>query len=58
MTLVFAIGAQYRIASQGRSDVMADGGYFNSPEILARERVDIIVTMPTTSGAKSKRAVC
>jgi transposase len=36
-------------------DVVADRGYFNSPEILACEQPDITVTMPKpmTSGAKS-----
>jgi len=36
-------------------DVVADRGYFNSPEILACERADITVTLPKpmTSGAKS-----
>jgi transposase len=36
-------------------DVVADRGYFNSPEILACEQADITVTMPKpmTSGAKS-----
>src|SRR5712664_409836 len=38
-------------------DVVADRGYFNSPEILACEQADITVTMPKpmTSGAKSAR---
>jgi len=38
-----------------RLDVVADRGYFNSPEILACEQADITVTMPKpmTSGAKS-----
>ena len=36
-------------------DVVADRGYFNSPEILACEQADITVAMPKpmTSGAKS-----
>src|ERR671925_319987 len=36
-------------------DVVADRGYFNSPEILACEQADISVTLPKpmTSGAKS-----
>ena len=36
-------------------DVVADRGYFNSPEILACEQADITVTLPKpmTSGAKS-----
>jgi transposase len=36
-------------------DVVADRGYFNSPEILACERADITVTLPKpmASGAKS-----
>jgi transposase len=36
-------------------DVVADRGYFNSPEILACEQADITVTMPKpmTSGSKS-----
>src|SRR5215467_2217230 len=36
-------------------DVVADRGYFNSPEILACEQADITVTMPKpmTSGAKA-----
>jgi hypothetical protein len=36
-------------------DVVADRGYYNSPEILACEQADITVTMPKpmTSGAKS-----
>src|SRR5437764_2824355 len=39
-----------------RLDVMADRGYFNSPEILACEQADITVTLPKpmTSGAKSE----
>jgi transposase len=50
------------IASQAKEvlgadhlDVVADRGYFNSPEILACEQADITVTMPKpmTSGAKS-----
>jgi Transposase DDE domain len=50
------------IASQAKDvlgadhlDVVADRGYFNSPEILACEQADITVTMPKpmTSGAKS-----
>jgi hypothetical protein len=50
------------IASQAKDvlgadhlDVVADRGYFNSPEILACEQADITVTMlkPMTSGAKS-----
>ncbi len=38
-----------------RLDVVADRGYFNSPEILACLQADITVTMPKpmTSGAKS-----
>jgi transposase len=38
-----------------RLDVVADRGYFNSPEILACEQADITVTLPRpmTSGAKS-----
>jgi transposase len=38
-----------------RLDVVADRGYFNSPEILACEQADITVTLPKpmTSGAKS-----
>jgi len=37
-------------------DVVADRGYFNSPEILACEQADITVTLPKpmTSGAKSE----
>jgi transposase len=37
-------------------DVVADRGYFNSPEILACEQANISVTMPKpmTSGAKSE----
>ena len=37
-------------------DVVADRGYFNSPEILACEQADIMVTLPKpmTSGAKSE----
>jgi transposase len=51
-----------KIASQakavlgaGRLDVVADRGYFNSPEILACAQADITVTLPKpmTSGAKS-----
>jgi len=36
-------------------DVVADRGYYNSPEVLACEQADITVTMPKpmTSGAKS-----
>jgi len=36
-------------------DAVADRGYFNSPEILACEQADIIVTLPKpmTSGAKA-----
>src|SRR6516165_8835025 len=50
------------IASQAKEvlgadhlDVVADRGYFNSPEILACEQANISVTMPKpmTSGAKS-----
>jgi transposase len=50
------------IASQAKDvlgadhlDVVADRGYFNSPEVLACEQADITVTMPKpmTSGAKS-----
>jgi transposase len=50
------------IASQAKDvlgadhlDVVADRGYFNSPEILACEQADITVTMPKpmTSGAKA-----
>jgi transposase len=39
-----------------RLDVVADRGYFNSPEILACEQADITVTLPKpmTSGAKSE----
>ena len=38
-----------------RLDVVADRGYYNSPEILACEQSDITVTLPKpmTSGAKS-----
>jgi hypothetical protein len=38
-----------------RLDVVADRGYFNSPEILACEQADITVTLPKpmTSGAKA-----
>ena len=38
-----------------RLDVVADRGYFNSPEILACDRADITVTLPKpmTSGAKA-----
>jgi transposase len=51
------------IASQAKEvlgaehlDVVADRGYFNSPEILACEQANISVTMPKpmTSGAKSE----
>jgi len=51
-----------KIASQakdvlhsGHLDVVADRGYFNSPEILACEQADITVTLPKpmTSSAKS-----
>jgi Transposase DDE domain len=51
-----------KVASQAKAvlgadhlDVVADRGYFNSPEILACEQVDITVTLPKpmTSGAKS-----
>jgi hypothetical protein len=51
------------IASQAKNvfgadhlDVVADRGYFNSPEILACEQADITVTLqkPMTSGAKSE----
>src|SRR5262245_5246630 len=54
------------IASQAKEvlgadhlDVVADRGYFNSPEILACEQADITVTMPKpmTSGAKFRRPV-
>jgi transposase len=39
----------------GHLDVVADRGYFNSPEILACEQADITVTLPKpmTSGAKA-----
>src|SRR5262244_3610844 len=39
-----------------RLDVVADRGYFNSPEILACAQADITVTLPKpmTSGAKSE----
>jgi transposase len=51
-----------KVASQAKAvlgadrlDVVADRGYFNSPEILACAQADIIVTLPKpmTSGAKS-----
>jgi transposase len=51
-----------KIASQAKDvlhadhlDVVADRGYFNSPEILACEQAEITVTLPKpmTSGAKS-----
>ena len=51
-----------KIASQAKDilgadhlDAVADRGYFNSPEILACEQADIIVTLPKpmTSGAKA-----
>jgi transposase len=51
-----------KVASQAKSvlgtdrlDVVADRGYFNSPEILACAQADIIVTLPKpmTSGAKA-----
>jgi transposase len=51
-----------KVASQAKGvlaadhlDVVADRGYFNSPEILACEQADITVTLPKpmTSGAKS-----
>ena len=43
------------VLGAGHLDVVADRGYFNSPEILACEQADITVTMPKpmTSGAKS-----
>ena len=52
-----------KVASQAKAvlgadrlDVVADRGYFNSPEILACEQADITVTLPKpmTSGAKSE----
>src|SRR5215470_16372040 len=52
-----------RVASQAKQvlgadelDVVADRGYFNSPEILACEQAGITVTLPKpmTSGAKSE----
>src|SRR5262245_4122772 len=52
-----------KVASQAKAvlgadrlDVVADRGYFNSPEILACEQADITVTLPRpmTSGAKSE----
>src|SRR3954470_8014254 len=51
-----------KVASQAKAvlgadslDVVADRGYFNSPEILACAQADITVTLPKpmTSGAKS-----
>src|SRR5271169_1411034 len=51
-----------KVASQAKTvlgadslDVVADRGYFNSPEILACAQADITVTLPKpmTSGAKS-----
>src|ERR1700732_4439122 len=40
-------------------DAVADRGYFNSPEILACEQVDITVTLPKpmTSGGRRTNAV-
>ena len=43
------------VLGSDRLDVVADRGYFNSPEILACAQADITVTLPKpmTSGAKS-----
>jgi hypothetical protein len=43
------------VLAADRLDVVADRGYFNSPEILACAQADITVTLPKpmTSGAKS-----
>src|SRR5213593_1131268 len=44
------------VLHSGHLDVVADLGYFNSPEILACEQADITVTLPKpmTSSAKSE----